>query len=98
MSILILSCRVAHNIIHRILTDESLSTISLWDFPEHIHARISGFWPSLPLLTYARLCSDAKHVLVSNDDDVDANALFGDAKKWMRRKRRLDGEVIISIG
>jgi hypothetical protein len=35
---------------------------------------------------------------VSNDDDVDANALFGDAKKWMRRKRRLDGEVIISIG
>jgi hypothetical protein len=98
MSILILSCRVAHNIIHRILTDESLSTISLWDFPEHIHARISGFWPSLPLLMYARLCSDAKHVLVSNDDDVDANALLGDAKKWMRRKRRLDGEVIISIG
>ena len=98
MSILILSCRVAHNIIHRILTDESLSTISLWDFPEHIHARISGFWPSLPLLMYARLCSDAKHVLVSNDEDVDANALLGDAKKWMRRKRRLDGEVIISIG
>ena len=84
--------------VHRILTDVRLSTISFWDFPEHIHARISAFWPSFPLLTYARLCSDAKHVLGSNDGDVDANALFGDARKWTRRKRRLDGEVIISIG
>jgi hypothetical protein len=34
----------------------------------------------------------------SNDVAGDANVFLGDAKQWMRRKRRLVEVVIIAIG